>query len=58
MSGVMMLNHLGMAEGGNRIKDAYNAVLAEGRPEEITADIGGRAKTEEFADAVIRRMGS
>jgi isocitrate dehydrogenase (NAD+) len=56
MSGVMMLHHLGMNEAGDRIKAAYNAVLAEGRSEEITRDIGGTGSTKSFADAVIRRM--
>ncbi len=56
MSGVMMLNHLQMVEAAERIKAAYNAVLGEGRPEEITRDIGGRAGTREFTEALIRRM--
>lgn len=53
-----MLNHLGLTEAGDRIRNAYNAVLAEGRPDEITRDIGGTASTEGFASAVIRRMES
>jgi isocitrate dehydrogenase (NAD+) len=56
MSGVMMLRHLGLTSTAERIKAAYNAVLAEGRPEEITRDIGGTASTDEFADAVIARF--
>jgi len=56
MSGAMMLNHLGQTGPADRIKAAYNAVLAAGKPEEVTRDIGGTASTEEFADAVIRRL--
>ncbi len=56
MSGVMMLRHLGLHEPARRIKDAYNAVLTDGRPGELTRDIGGRAGTTEFAEAVIRRL--
>lgn len=56
MSGVMMLNHMGLTEVADRIKAAYNATLAAQRPNELTADIGGKASTDEFADALIRRM--
>jgi isocitrate dehydrogenase (NAD+) len=56
MSAVMMLNHLGQREPAQRIKAAYDAVLADRRPEELTRDIGGTAGTMHFADAVIRRL--
>ncbi len=56
MSGVMMLNHLGETEAAERIKAAYDEVLAEGNPEEITPDIGGKGGTKEFAKALIDRM--
>ncbi len=56
MSGVMMLNHIGETEPAERIKNAYNAVLATRKSDEITRDIGGRAGTREFARAVVRRM--
>lgn len=56
MSGVMMLRHLGLHEPAGRIRSAYNAVLTEGRAEELTRDIGGTAGTNEFAQAVIRRL--
>jgi isocitrate dehydrogenase (NAD+) len=57
MSGVMMLNHIGETAAAEKIKVAYDAVLRDGRPEELTPDIGGRGTTEGFADAVLRRMG-
>ncbi len=56
MSGVMMLRHLGLHDAGRRIKDAYNAVLTDGKQEELTRDIGGTAGTSEFTKALIRRM--
>lgn len=57
MSGVMMLNHIGETAAAEKIKTAYNAVLAERNPEELTRDIGGRAGTMDFSNALIRRMG-
>lgn len=57
MSAVMMLNHLGEIDAAERIKAAYDAVLTAGRPEEVTRDIGGRASTMAFAEAICRRMG-
>jgi isocitrate dehydrogenase (NAD+) len=56
MSSVMMLNHLGETELAEKIKRAYGAVLAEGK--HLTADLGGGATTEGFADAVIGKMRS
>jgi isocitrate dehydrogenase (NAD+) len=54
MSSVMMLNHLNETELAEKIKRAYGAVLAEGK--HLTADLGGGATTEGFADAVIEKM--
>lgn len=56
MSGVMMLNHLNETSAADRIKRAYNAMLAEGKPEERTRDIGGTAGTAQFTDALIKRL--
>ncbi|HEY3244247.1 MAG TPA: isocitrate/isopropylmalate family dehydrogenase [Phycisphaerae bacterium] len=56
MSGVMLLNHIGHSAPAQRIKAAYDAALSAGNPDELTRDIGGRAGTQEFADAVIRRL--
>lgn len=56
MSGVMMLNHLEELEAAERIKNAYNQVLADANPDEITADIGGSGATESFGKAIIGRM--
>ncbi len=60
MSAVMMLNHLHESRGderckavAERIKDAYNRALADGRK---TRDLGGDLGTDAFADAVIERL--
>lgn len=57
MSGVMMLNHMGLLDAADRIKAAYDAVLEERNPQEITRDIGGQASTMDFAEAIIKRIG-
>jgi isocitrate dehydrogenase (NAD+) len=54
MSGVMMLNHLHEEAIAERIKAAYNTVLAEGAVR--TRDLRGTAGTDEFADAVIAHL--
>lgn len=56
MSGVMMLNHLGETKAAGRIKSAYNEVLASQDPDLRTADVGGNASTDGFAEAVIKHM--
>ena len=56
MSGVMMLNHIGETAAAGRIKKAYDSILAEGNPEDLTPDIGGKGGTKQFAEAVIERM--
>lgn len=56
MSGVMMLNHLGETEAATRIRTAYDQVLLEANPEQLTPDIGGKGTTQTFTDAVIKAM--
>ncbi|MCP4645692.1 MAG: isocitrate/isopropylmalate dehydrogenase family protein [bacterium] len=56
MSGVMMLNHIGETKAADRIKQAYDAVLSEGNPSEITRDIGGQAGTDDFTEALMKRI--
>ena len=57
MSGVMMLNHIHEEAIASKIKTAYDAVLADGNPANLTRDLGGTASTQGFADAVIQAMG-
>src|SRR5438034_2036454 len=54
MSGVMMMRHLHEDVLADRVKDAYDVVLAEGKT--LTRDLGGSASTEQFADAVIAKL--
>ena len=53
LSAAMMLEHLGQHEIAARIDRAIDAVLAEGP---VTPDLGGRAGTEAFTDAVIEAL--
>ncbi len=56
MSGAMMLNHMGDTETADRIRNAYDVVLEEGNPEELTRDIGGNAGTTDFTAAIIDKF--
>lgn len=55
LSGVMMLRHLGELEAASRVERAIQQVLAEGQT--MTGDLGGKASTQEYTDAVIAAMG-
>ena len=54
MSGVMMLNHLQETSIAEKIKHAYDAVLADGN--HLTGDLGGSTTTDDFADAIIAKL--
>jgi isocitrate dehydrogenase (NAD+) len=54
-SGVLMLRYIGEREAADRIQKALFDVFIEGQVR--TRDIGGTAKTAEFADAIIQKMG-
>jgi isocitrate dehydrogenase (NAD+) len=53
-SGILMLRHLGEREAADRVENAMLKVFEEGKV--LTKDIGGTAKTAEFADAIISKM--
>lgn len=55
LSAVLMLRFLGEKEAADRVEEAVRDVMAAG--EVRTGDLGGKAKTQEFADAVIASMG-
>lgn len=55
-SAVMMLHHLGEHEAGQRIERALLAVYRRGDVK--TPDLGGRATTHEFTDAVCGSLGA
>ncbi len=52
-SACMMLEHIGEAEVAGRIRRAVDRALAEA---ELTPDLGGKAKTEEYAASIIERL--
>ncbi len=53
-SGVMMLRHLGEQDAANRIRAAVERVYRV--KQHLTRDMGGKASTSEFADAVIEQL--
>ena len=53
-SGVLMLRHLGENEAADRVLKAAFAVLKRG--EVRTPDLGGKATTKEYADALVREL--
>ncbi|MCC7229338.1 MAG: isocitrate/isopropylmalate dehydrogenase family protein [Fimbriimonadaceae bacterium] len=55
-SALMMLRHIGEYAKADLIGNAVVEVLAEGI--HVTGDMGGRATTKEYTDAVIRQMQS
>lgn len=56
LSAVQMLNHIGEREAATKMHDAMLAVFADG--EWITRDLGGKAKTNEFARAIEDKIKS
>jgi isocitrate dehydrogenase (NAD+) len=53
-SGILMLRHIDERAAAEKIERAMLEVFAEGKVR--TRDIGGTAKTAEFADAIIQKM--
>ncbi len=54
LTAVLMLKHLGERERAMRIQNALETVVAAGNV--LTRDLGGRATTLEFTDAIIRSL--
>jgi isocitrate dehydrogenase (NAD+) len=54
MSSILMLNHLGEQSAAQRIEKALIKVYKEGK--HVTKDVGGKAGTQEFTDAVIAAL--
>ncbi len=54
LSAALMLRHLGETAAADRVESAVRSVVAEGMT--VTYDLGGRAGTREFADAVAARV--
>ncbi|KAJ2666432.1 NAD-dependent isocitrate dehydrogenase [Coemansia sp. RSA 1199] len=54
LSSCMMLRHMRLNEHADRIEQAALSTIAEGTA--ITADLGGRASTTQFTDAIIAKL--
>ncbi|CBX99080.1 hypothetical protein LEMA_P083190.1 [Plenodomus lingam JN3] len=54
LSSIMMLRHMGLNQEAANIEQAIFKVLSEGKT--ITGDLGGKSKTYEYADAVIKAL--
>ena len=55
MSAILMLRHIEEFSAAERVEKAMLDVYAEGKT--LTRDLGGTAKTNEFARAIVERMG-
>jgi len=53
-SAALMLRHLGYSKGADRLDKAVDEVIREGKV--LTPDLGGKAKTGEVLDEVVRRI--
>ncbi|KAK4505241.1 hypothetical protein PRZ48_003204 [Zasmidium cellare] len=54
LSSIMMLQHMGLTQHASNIEQAIFATLAEGKA--LTGDLGGKAKTHEYAAAIISKL--
>jgi len=54
LAAALMLEHLGLNEKSQRIRQAIRQTLAA--KDRLTGDLGGSAKTAEFAQSVIERL--
>jgi isocitrate dehydrogenase (NAD+) len=54
LAGCMLMEHLGEHDVSARIRTAIMGTLEERKV--VTPDVGGTARTEEYAEAVIRRL--
>jgi isocitrate dehydrogenase (NAD+) len=50
-----MLDHMGDTARANKIRAAFEAVVREKK--HVTKDLGGKATTPQFADAIIAKLG-
>ena len=54
LSGAMMLDHVGMKDKGDRVRKAVDATLNKDNIR--TGDLGGKANTKQFTQAIIRNL--
>jgi len=56
MSAILMLRHIGEEKAADRVEKAMLDVFTEGKT--LTKDLGGTAKTADFANAIIDKINS
>ena len=56
LAACMMLDHVGEQQRAERIRRAFEGLVAEGKV--LTRDLGGTASTDQFTDAIIARLKS
>ena len=56
LAGCQLLDHMGEKPRADRIRAAIEVTLREGKT--VTGDVGGKANTEQYTDAVIARLQS
>lgn len=54
LASALMLDHLGMHEEANNIRQAIRDVI--GKKDRLTIDLGGSSSTAEFTDALVERL--
>jgi isocitrate dehydrogenase (NAD+) len=54
LAACMMLDHVGEQQRAERIRKAFEGLVAEGKV--LTRDLGGTASTDQFTDAIIARL--
>jgi isocitrate dehydrogenase (NAD+) len=54
LAACMMLDHIGQRDNARRIRDALETTIREGKT--VTRDLGGKASTDEFTDAIIAKL--
>ncbi|KAL1405330.1 NAD-dependent isocitrate dehydrogenase [Vanrija albida] len=54
LSSLMLLRHMGLSDIADRIEKASLTTIAEGK--HITGDLGGKAGTKEYTDAIIAKL--
>ena len=56
LSGAMLLDYIGEQAAGEKIRKAVENLLADGKAEELTPDLGGKGTTNGIAEAIIGRF--
>ncbi|KAK2750398.1 NAD-dependent isocitrate dehydrogenase [Myotisia sp. PD_48] len=54
LSSMMMLRHMGLTSDAEKIEKAIFKTLSDGKA--LTGDLGGKAKTHEYADAIVKNL--